>query len=113
MTTTHSTLTLRPLGALDATGVDRLSALEGRQAPQAPLLGAEVEGRLLAAVSIETGEVIADPFSRTAELQALLELRAAQLRERRPRLIGRTRLGRAEAPVGFAGRVAGLSPRAS
>ena len=46
------------------------------------MLGAEVEGRLLAAVSIDTGKVVADPFSRTAELRDLLELRAGQLRGR-------------------------------
>ena len=45
------------------------------------MLGVEVEGRLLAAISIETGEVIADPFSRTSELRALLKLRAAQLEQ--------------------------------
>ena len=44
------------------------------------MLGAEVEGRLLAAISIETGEVIADPFSRTSELRALLKLRASPAR---------------------------------
>jgi hypothetical protein len=113
MTTIHSTLTLRQLDACDAAGVQHLADLEGRHAPDGPLLGAETEGRLLAAVSIETGETVADPFSRTAEVRALLELRAAQLRERRPRLTGRTRLGRARARTELGGRLATLHPRAS
>jgi hypothetical protein len=112
-TTTNSTLTLRQLDASDAANVEHLSALEGRQAPEAPLLGAESEGRLLAAVSIATGDAIADPFSRTAELRALLELRAAQLRERHPRLSGRARWGRTHARPASAGRLAALHPRAS
>ena len=112
-TTTDSTLTLRQLDPGDAAAVDRLSALEGRRAPEAPLLGAEVEGRLLAAVSIATGEVVADPFSRTAEVRSLLELRGAQLRERRPRVTGRTRWNRKPAAPTHAGRLAALHFRAS
>ena len=50
------------------------------------VLGIEVEGRLLAAIEIETGKVIADPFSRTSELRALLKLRASQLDDRPGRL---------------------------
>ena len=72
---------------LDVDGADRaalahLAGLDSRQGLDGVVLGAEVEGRLLAATSIETGEVIADPFSRTSELRALLKLRAGQLRER-------------------------------
>ena len=39
------------------------------------MLGAEVEGRLLAAISLADGAVVADPFSPTGELADLLELR--------------------------------------
>jgi hypothetical protein len=41
---------------------------------------AEVDGRLRAAVSIEGGCAIADPFHRGSELVELLRVRAAQLR---------------------------------
>ena len=64
----------------DHEALTRLAQLDSRSAPPAPLIGAEAEGRLLAAVSVHTGEVLADPFSRTAELRVLLELRASQLR---------------------------------
>ncbi len=79
---TTSKLTIRRLDPSDQTALARLAQLDSRAAPQSPLVGAEVEGRLLAAVSVQTGEVIADPFSRTGELRALLELRASQLRRR-------------------------------
>jgi len=112
MATIHTTLTIRDLGPADAGTVERIAALDSRHAPEAPLLGAEVEGRLLAAVSIRTGEAVADPFSRTAELTDLLQLRAAQMRGRRPRATGRTTTHGASAPVGI-GQLAGLHPRAS
>jgi hypothetical protein len=75
-------VTIRRLGAADDPVVRRLAQLDSADAPQGALLGAEIEGRLVAAVGIETGEAVADPFSRTGELKALLELRAAQMRRR-------------------------------
>lgn len=78
-----ATLTIRDLDDhSDHEALARLAQLDSRPAPPAPLMGAVVEGRLLAAVSMQTGEVIADPFSRTGELRTLLELRASQLRHR-------------------------------
>ena len=44
------------------------------------MLGAEIAGRLVAAVSLTGDERLADPFTPTAEARTLLELRAAQLR---------------------------------
>lgn len=46
----------------------------------APVLGAEVEGEVRAAICLETGRVVADPFRPTADLVELLRTRAAQLR---------------------------------
>jgi hypothetical protein len=88
---------LRPLGRDDLRSLDRLAHLDSRRPPRGPLLGAEIEGRLVAAISLQTGEAIADPFSRTVEVRALLELRAAQIRRRqsvrrrRPRHVSRPR----------------------
>ncbi len=86
MTTTNQTqinsaMTIRRMDVTDAdqAALARLAELDSGAELEGPVLGAEVEGRLLAAISIETGEVIADPFSRTSELRALLKLRAAQL----------------------------------
>ena len=90
--TTHGDgIRLRGLGAGDLPELDRLAQLDSRRRPEGALLGVEIEGRLVAAISLTTGESIADPFSRTGELRALLELRAAQLRRRenrRGRLLG-------------------------
>jgi hypothetical protein len=43
-----------------------------------------LDGRLVAAMSLEDGRVVADPLVRTLNERALLQTRAAQL-ERRPR----------------------------
>jgi hypothetical protein len=84
-------LVIRPLHGDDLTAAQRLAQLDSSPLPEGDLLGALVEGRLLAAISVASGESIADPFSRTADLRALLELRAAQLRRR---VNGRRRLRR-------------------
>ena len=49
-------------------------------APTGASLGAELNGRLVAAVSIDGSVAVADPFAPTADVRALLERRAAQLR---------------------------------
>jgi hypothetical protein len=75
-------ISIRHLGDEDLAAVERLAQLDSRHQPEGALLGVEIDGRLVAAISLATGESIADPFSRTGELRALLELRAAQLRRR-------------------------------
>ena len=77
-------ITIRRLNGGDTPAVIRLVELDSRDVPKGDLLGAEVEGTLVAIAPIEGGETIADPFSRTSELRALLELRATQLRGREP-----------------------------
>jgi hypothetical protein len=44
--------------------------------PNGELFVGEVDGRLLAALSIDTGAVIADPFEHTAEVIELLRVHA-------------------------------------
>jgi hypothetical protein len=65
-------VTIRRLGDADLARIARLAELDSAAAPEAPLLGIEVEGRLLAAGSIHTGHIIADPFRRTAEYRQML-----------------------------------------
>jgi hypothetical protein len=64
----------------DARALVRLATLDSREAPSAPVLLAEVEGELWAALSLTDGAVVADPFRRTAALVELLGARANQLR---------------------------------
>ena len=72
-------ITIRRLGHGDEAAIERLVELDSGRRPEGDLMGVEIEGRLLVASSVETGESIADPFSRTAELRALLEVRIAQM----------------------------------
>ena len=83
MTQPIAALTIRRLDAADRDAVDELAGRDSRPALEGSLLGAEVAGRLVAAVSISTGESVADPFTRTAEVRSLLEAHAEQLRDRR------------------------------
>lgn len=74
-------LTLRPATASDAAEVSRLAQLDSAPIPAGDLLLALVDDRPMAALSLETGAVVADPFSPTADLVAMLRERAANLRE--------------------------------
>ncbi len=58
----------------------RLAELDSRPLPAGELLIAEAAGRIRAAVAIDSRQSIADPFVATAELVALLRLRADQMR---------------------------------
>jgi hypothetical protein len=71
-------VTIRALGIRDLAQVKRLAQRDSSREPPGELLGAEVHGQLLAAVSTTTGEVIADPFRPTAALVEALRLRASQ-----------------------------------
>jgi hypothetical protein len=101
----------------DRTAITTLAERDSGEVPDGDLLVAEVEGRILAAISIAGGKVLADPFSRTRELRTLLELRRAQLRRRsRPRRLpalrrrGRPRAALAASPPGAGGRLLHLDP---
>jgi hypothetical protein len=79
----------------DFTALWSLATLDDSLVPEGPLLLAERDGAVVAALSLTTGESVADPFQRTADTVELLRLRAAQLppapeRPRR-RLLGRLR----------------------
>ena len=76
-------ITVRRASAADQAALARLAALDSARAPTGPMLVAEADSRMLAALPIGAGRPIADPFEPTAEVVALLELRAAQLAERR------------------------------
>ncbi len=90
----------------DDAAVERLAQLDSGDRPTGHLIGAEIEGRLLVATSIETGKSVADPFSRTEELRALVEMRIAQIKGRAS--TARGAFGRALPLARSAGR---LTPR--
>ena len=66
----------------DARELLRLAALDSTAPPAGPTVVAEVGGDLIAALPLDGGRAIADPFQRTAALVQMLELRAGQLRAR-------------------------------
>jgi len=85
----------------DACELARLAQLDSAVPPAAPVLLGEMSGRLVAALSLADGRLIADPFVPTAGVAELLRARARQLgrtagrggaRRRRP--------GRRRAPMG-------------
>jgi hypothetical protein len=80
----NAAMTIRRMDLTDAdiNSVAKLTELDSGTALEGPVLGIEVEGRLLAALEVQSGRVIADPFTRTSELRALLKLRADQLQNR-------------------------------
>src|SRR3954449_12037588 len=86
---------LRPAQRQDAVALDRLAALDGVRRPAGELMLAEVDGEILAAVPVEGGRAIADPFRPTRDLIDLFHARtrllggraeAGGLRRLRPRL---------------------------
>jgi hypothetical protein len=73
-------VTIRPSSEADVPAIERLATLDDRRVPPGPLLLAEIGGRIEAAVGVEGGETVANPFARTSEALSLLQLRARQLR---------------------------------
>jgi hypothetical protein len=104
-------LAIRRLNHVDRETIARLAQLDASPTPQGDLLGAFVDGTLVAALSLSTGESIANPFVPSEGARSILELRAHQLRPRRGRLFRRRR--RRAARSGRSRRVPGgdCSPR--
>ena len=73
------TTEIRFLGADDSDELARLAELDTTTPPPSPVLGGIVDGQLVAAHSLATGESIADPFQRTDELRSRLARRAGEL----------------------------------
>jgi hypothetical protein len=82
-------ITIRPAYADDQAALARLAALDSAAGvPAVPVLLAEVDDELRAALSLANGSVIADPFFPTQHLVRLLRAHAAAVAEprgRRPR----------------------------
>lgn len=73
---------IRPAYPDDAAPLERLARLDSQRplaavAAAGPVLVAERDGRIVAALASRGGRTIADPFTPTADLVALLRLHAA------------------------------------
>lgn len=73
-------LTLRFATPADAAELARLAQLDSARVPTGTVLVAQVGIELWAAVSLDDGTDVADPFRPTGELVALLHERARQIR---------------------------------
>ena len=74
------TVTIRAARGSDGFALRRLAELDSREVPAGDLLVAETGDEVVAALSLETGARIADPFRRTADVVDLLAYRARRLR---------------------------------
>jgi hypothetical protein len=81
----NAPLTIRHATAADFPALERLAALDSRRIPTGELFVAEAEGRLLAATSLDTGAIVADPFEHTASIVELLRMHAGAVRPAAPR----------------------------
>lgn len=76
----------------------RLAALDSARPLSDDALVAELHGRVVAAVDLGDGRMVADPFERTADILRLLGVRREQLTRPRAERAGRRRLLRVWRP---------------
>ncbi len=91
-------VTLRFAFPDDIEALARLAVIDSAEPPTMPVLVAEVDGLMWAALSLADGSVVADPFRPTAAVVELLRARARQLahvppRRRTPRSLSLNWLG--------------------
>ncbi len=80
---TDSTLTIRRASDSDGVALHKLAMLDSSPEPGGDVLVAEVGAELWAAVEVESGAAIADPFRPSADLVELLRFRAEAVRGER------------------------------
>ena len=80
----RDTIIIRSTDEHDAPALARLAGLDSAPVPGGRTLVAEVDGRMLAALPLNGGRAIADPFAQTAHLLELLSAHAAALETARP-----------------------------
>jgi len=74
-------MVLRAERPTDETTLRHLAALDSARPLRGRALVAEVDGRPVAAIGLEDGRVVADPFVPTADVVELLKVRAVRLHE--------------------------------
>ena len=80
-----SPLVLRPAISADSPELERLAALDSARPLTGDVLVAAAGGELRAALSLETGRAVADPFWPSGELVELLRAAAGTRPQRRLR----------------------------
>jgi hypothetical protein len=77
--TSTSTIILQQATAAEDEALRELSQLDSARTVGRPALMAIVDDRLIAAVSLRDGRVVADPFAETEDAVALLRVRSSIL----------------------------------
>jgi len=77
---TNTTLTIRRASDVDDVALNRLAALDSASPPTGNVLIAEMGEELWAALEVESGDAIADPFRPSGDLVELLRFRAEAIR---------------------------------
>ena len=72
-------LTIRPATHADDAALEQIAQFDSARRPRGHLLVGEVAGEVIAAVSLASGHVVANPFKHTAEAVRMLSLRREQL----------------------------------
>jgi hypothetical protein len=96
--TPEQPITIRDAVPADRGELRRLAELDSARLPGGPMVVGEIDGEVRAAYSVAERRAIANPFRRTAELVALVELHARQANRARKR---RRRRTVAPQPPGF------------
>jgi hypothetical protein len=73
-TTMAPEIKIRQATSTDAFALRRLAALDDRPALRGEILLAEQAGEIRAALSVDNGRVVANPFAATAELVEMLRV---------------------------------------
>ena len=73
-------ITIRHTAEVDREALRLLAELDGGRAPDGPALAAFAGDELIAAVGVDDGRVVADPFRHTVDVVRTLLIRAEQER---------------------------------
>ncbi len=80
---TATSLVLRPATSADTADLERLAALDSARPLDGEVMLAHADGDVRAALSLETGRAVADPFYPSLELVPLLRAAAGDGASRR------------------------------
>ena len=75
----YDSVAVRLARAEDEQAIRRIAALDGKKAPEGRVLVAEADAEVIAALAIESGRAVADPFRWTSDVVALMQMRAEQI----------------------------------
>jgi hypothetical protein len=74
-----NTYVVRQATPSDEAALERIAALDGQRPLSGPVLLGELDGKPAAAVSIDDGRVVADPFQLTSQLVLVITMRRRAL----------------------------------